>query len=342
MRRNNMETQSYFNRGLNCFGYKKTSPLAIFSDDFEALRMKVRADAVKYLFGEKEAMFDEIEAIAREELARNEQRLNVFDIELLVEHRLHFNQNQNGFIQNRVKERCFRIKEQLVSAIKVSGRHFESSDKLLDVGAGSGLNAQLVKQELGLNYALLTDVVDYRYHEVRNAANTHFQIFKAPFHHIQTDQLFQLGIITNTLHHCDQPFEVFQAMASKMVPGSILLVIESCIGISAREVNDANFSRLIPFQTLYLENGDTDPYQLEYLGLSDPDKMMYGIFFDWLYNRVFLNENINVPYNFGTTEDWNRKFEANGFEVIRTYLMGFDQPAALEFHTLHVLKKRSI
>lgn len=334
-----MQTGPIFKNSPNCFGYERTSPLAVFSEEHTELRAKIRQDAIRYLFEDKAAIFDEIEAQARQEIEQYSGSLAVPDIELLVERRLHFSQHQNGFVHNRVKERCFRIKKQLVSALQDQQIHFGQTDRLIDVGAGSGLNAQLLMQELQLNYTFLTDVVDYRYAEIRSTRGIDFKLFRAPYTQIEAEGQFQLGIITNTLHHCDQPFEVFQAMTEKMAPGSILLVIESCVGVTRDEVAGAGFSTVIPFQTLYRPDGSIDPYQDSYLALNDADKMLYGIFFDWIYNRVFLNENINVPYNFGKPADWNRHFENCGYKVLQTYLMGFDQPAALEFHTLHVLKR---
>ena len=335
-----MKSISYFDKSANCFGYFRHSPLTIFTGEFADLKDKIRADAIKYLFADRSHMFDEIEKISREEIAANRTGFTSFDLELGVEKRLHFSQNQNGFVQKRMKERCYRIEKQLSAAISDCGLRFNPADKLLDVGAGSGLNAQLLKHELDLNYVLLTDVVDYRYNEVRNTPGIDFKIFKSPYNHIDTDQQFQLGIITNTLHHCDYPFEVFETMTSKMSPDAIVLVIESCIGVSTADVRAAGYSSVIPFQTLYDDHSSIQEDQAAYLGLSDEHKMIYGIFFDWLYNRVFLNENINVPYNFGKPADWNAKFEQLGYQVLKTYLMGFDQPAALEFHTLHVLKYR--
>jgi hypothetical protein len=334
-----MEALEFFERDMNCFGYKKWSPLVIFNEAFETLRQKIKKDAIRYLFSGKEHMFEDIENICRESLRNNNHHLNSFELEISIERKLHFSQHQNGFVNNRVRERCYRIKEQLMAGISDLKMSFEPHHKLIDVGAGSGLIGQLFKQEVGLDYALLTDVVDYRYPGVRNAPGIDFRIFRSPFDHIETDQQFQVGIITNTLHHCDQPFEVLNTLTEKLEKNAILFVIESCIGVTREEVSHSSHSKVIPFQTLYMLNGELWANQKEYLQLDEECKMIYGSFFDWIYNRVFLNENINVPYNFGTPSDWNRRFEENGFRVLKTYLMGFDQPAALEFHTLHILKK---
>lgn len=329
----------FFDKGNNCFNYKKFSPLILFSDKYKHLKEEIRRDAVKYLFADKSRMFDEIERVSREELAKASQNINAHDIELEVERKLHYSQNQNGFVNNRLKERCYRIKEQIFAAIDDLGLIFSPTDKILDVGAGSGLITQLVKHELELNYALLTDVVDYRYPEVRNTRGIDFKVFRHPFSRIDTDLKFKVGIITNTLHHCDHPKDVFTTMAGCFEKGAILFVIESCIGVDQKYIEANTDSYKIPYQTLYDESGLLQKDQLDYLNLKNDEKMIYGIFFDWLYNRVFLNENINVPYNFGHPEDWNKNFEENNFECLKTYLMGFDQPAALEFHTLHVLRK---
>jgi len=334
-----MQEYSFFDKGVNCFDYAKYSPLILFTHKYQHLKEKIRRDAVKYLFADKRHIFDEIEKVCIEELAKVNQNRSSLDVEHEVERKLHFSQNQNGFVHNRLSERCYRIKDQIIASINDLTLTFSPTDKILDVGAGSGLITQLVKHELEINYALLTDVVDYRYPEVRSSRGIDFKLFKQPFNKIETDQKFQVAITTNTLHHCDHPKEVFKTMASYLEPGSILFVIESCIGIDKDYVKSNLHSTKIPCQTLYHENGSIQSDQLEYLDLTNEEKMIYGIFFDWIYNRVFLNENINVPYNFGHPEDWNIYFESSNFEVLKTYLMGFDQPAALEFHTLHVLRK---
>lgn len=334
-----MREQTFFDKAVNCFGYNRYSPLIVFTDKYKNLKEEIRKVALKYLFADKSNIFDEIERVCKAELNKVNDKRSCFDIELEVENKLHFSQNANGFVQNRLRERCYRIQKQIHDSIYDLELTFDHSDKMLDVGAGSGLITQLVKQELDLNYALLTDVVDYRYHDVRNAKGVDFNIFKSPFNKIETDQKFQVGIITNTLHHCDQPKEVFNTVANYLDKGAILFVIESCIGIDSDYVKLNSHSMKIAHQTLYDEAGLIKHDQLDYLNLSNDEKMIYGIFFDWLYNRVFLNENINVPYNFGHPQDWNTHFMNNNFDVLKTYLMGFDQPAALEFHTLHVIRK---
>lgn len=334
-----MENGFKLTRTPNCFGYQRFSPLTVFTPGKETLRKKIREDAVKYLFADKYQMFDEIARVATNELSNTTGR-SIFDIELAVEHQIHYSQNHNGFIQNRLRERCFRIKDQLMAGIKDLALHFSPGDKLIDVGAGSGVVAQMLKDELELQYAFLTDVVDYRYPDVRHTRGMDFRLFKPPFEKIDCDELYQIGIITNTLHHCDEPLKVFSALADRLAPGAVLMVVESCVGVSVAEVRNHLQSMVIPYQTLFDQQGNIQDDQLEYFAMNNDDKMLYGIFFDWLYNRIFLNENINVPYNFGTPSDWNSHFENNGFQVLQTYLMGFDQPAAIEFHTLHIIKKK--
>lgn len=334
-----MREQTFLDKTVNCFGYKRFSPLIVFTEKYKNLKEQIRTDSIKYLFADKSHIFDEIEKVCIVELNKTNDKRSCFDIELEVENKLHFSQNTNGFVQNRLRDRCHRIHKQIHDSISDLKLSFVSSDKILDVGAGSGLITQLVKQELGLNYALLTDVVDYRYHDVRNAKGVDFKIFRSPFNKIETDQKFQVGIITNTLHHCDQPKDVFATMTNHLDKGAVVFVVESCIGIDTDYVQLNSHSKNISYQSLYDERGSVRPDQLDYLNLSNEEKMIYGVFFDWLYNRVFLNENINVPYNFAHPEDWNMHFKNSGFEILRTYLMGFDQPAALEFHTLHVIKK---
>jgi SAM-dependent methyltransferase len=62
-----------------------------------------------------------------------------------------------------------------------------------------------------------------------------------------------------------------------------------------------------------------------------------NIFFDWFYNRVLLQADINVPLNFYTTNNWRRIFKKNKLKVCCEEIVGIDEPKAPEYHVFYVL-----
>jgi hypothetical protein len=62
-------------------------------------------------------------------------------------------------------------------------------------------------------------------------------------------------------------------------------------------------------------------------------------FFDWFYNRVLNNPQINVPFNFLTPNAWPILFEQLGGKVTHMKHLGIDEPLVPEWHTLYVVNK---
>jgi 2-polyprenyl-3-methyl-5-hydroxy-6-metoxy-1,4-benzoquinol methylase len=62
-------------------------------------------------------------------------------------------------------------------------------------------------------------------------------------------------------------------------------------------------------------------------------------FFDWFYNRVLGDEDINVPLNFLKIEEWKKILSSYGFEVIKTKHVGIDEPIIPEFHVFMIAEK---
>ncbi|NHI93209.1 MAG: class I SAM-dependent methyltransferase [Candidatus Lokiarchaeota archaeon] len=57
-------------------------------------------------------------------------------------------------------------------------------------------------------------------------------------------------------------------------------------------------------------------------------------FFDWFYNRVVGDEDINVPLNFLSVKGWEQILNLHGFEVLETKNLGFNEPLVPEHHIL--------
>lgn len=81
-----------------------------------------------------------------------------------------------------------------------------------------------------------------------------------------------------------------------------------------------------------------------FLSLRAQQQRMVNIFFDHFYNHViFYNaesrKKVSVPYNFNTLEGWSRLFRETRLQEERVIHLGVDVPLALEYHTLHVLRR---
>src|SRR3989344_3173111 len=62
------------------------------------------------------------------------------------------------------------------------------------------------------------------------------------------------------------------------------------------------------------------------------------IFFDWFYNRVILNENIDTPFNFRTVEKWLTLFKEHELKLIDSKSLGRSFKSILLKHHLFVLE----
>ena len=63
-------------------------------------------------------------------------------------------------------------------------------------------------------------------------------------------------------------------------------------------------------------------------------------FFDWFYNRVVGDEDINVPLNFLKVSEWQKIIESFGFDIIETKYMGIDEPLVPEYHIFIIADKK--
>lgn len=57
-------------------------------------------------------------------------------------------------------------------------------------------------------------------------------------------------------------------------------------------------------------------------------------FFDWFYNRVIGDEDINVPLNFLTVQGWGRILEEFGFKIVEVQRLGINEPVVPEHQVL--------
>ena len=73
--------------------------------------------------------------------------------------------------------------------------------------------------------------------------------------------------------------------------------------------------------------------------VENEDNLMTNSFFDWFYNRVIGDEDINVPLNFLKLGGWEKILNSGGFDVIETKHLGIDEPFVPEHHVFIIAEK---
>ena len=178
------------------------------------------------------------------------------------------------------KERFEKVKDYIVGK------------KILDLGAGNGLLALEVKEQLDKE-VMLVDIVDYNYTDLP-------LILYNPEGRVPlADEEVDTTILYTVLHHASDPEHLLE------------------------EVARVTKQRLV-IKEAYIEEDDV---------------RITNSFFDWFYNRVIGDEDINIPINFLKVEGWEKLLKSYGFNVILTKYVGIDEPAVPEHHVFIIADK---
>ncbi len=113
------------------------------------------------------------------------------------------------------------------------------------------------------------------------------------------DEQFDHVLLVTVLHHSDDPIKVMSE--ALRVASKSVIVIESVY-------------------------------------FNEPHRIANS-FFDWFYNRVLNNPDINVPLNFLPPKAWVALFNELGGDVKQMEHLGIDIPVVPEWHTLFVVGK---
>jgi len=113
------------------------------------------------------------------------------------------------------------------------------------------------------------------------------------------DDQFEHVLLVTVLHHSDDPIAVMSE--ALRVASKSVVVIES---VYFNEVHRA-----------------------------------FNSFFDWFYNRVLNDPNVNVPLNFLPPKAWVSLFGELGGRTTHMEHFGIDMPVVPEWHTLYVVEK---
>lgn len=165
--------------------------------------------------------------------------------------------------------------------------------KILDLGAGNGLLALEVKEQLDKE-VVLVDIVDYNYTDLP-------LILYNPEDRIPlANKEVDTTILYAVLHHASDPEHLLEEAAR--ITRKRLIIKEA-----------------------YIEEDDI---------------RIANSFFDWFYNRVIGDEDINVPLNFLKLEGWKKLLNSYGFDVIETKYVGIDEPAVPE-HQVYIIADKT-
>ena len=192
-----------------------------------------------------------------------------------------------------IRKRVDREKDRKALAFKRAKRSFELVEdyilggKVLDLGAGDGLLALEIKEQLKKE-VVLVDIVDYNYTDLP------LILYDTKENVPLADEEVDTTILYTVLHHASDPEHLLKE--ATRITKKRLVIIES-----------------------YVEEDDI---------------RMTNSFFDWFYNRVIGDEDINVPLNFLRVKGWEKLLKSHGFDMVETIYLGINEPLVPEHQIL--------
>ena len=165
-------------------------------------------------------------------------------------------------------------------------------EKILDLGAGDGLLALEIKNQLNKE-VILVDILDY------NSTDLPLILYNPEEKIPLVNDGVDTTILYTVLHHSSDPKHLLQE--AMRVTKKRLVIKEAYVEIE--------------------------------------DNLVTNSFFDWFYNRVIGDEDINVPLNFLKLEGWEKLLKSGGFDVIETKHLGIDEPCIPEHQVFIIAEK---
>jgi SAM-dependent methyltransferase len=181
-------------------------------------------------------------------------------------------------------------------------------DSLLDIGCGNGMIASLIQSKF--KQVLALDVVEYLPIELGIAFKPYREGDGLPI----GDSKYDTVLLLTVLHHASAPLELLKLAWA--ATNKRLIIIESVVGINKLQAN----------------------VKYELVNLPYDKQVAYAAFVDWFYNRVLHND-VPVPYNFTTPDQWLSTFRNHDMKVIKTEHFGQDIEIGPEYHVMFVLEK---
>lgn len=177
--------------------------------------------------------------------------------------------------------------------------------RVLDFGCGDGALAGLLHRQ-GYQVAL-TDVQDFRDTEVRTLS---FMRMEKPGIVPFADRSFDTVLAFSTLHHIDLTDLSSVLLGMRRVARRVV-VEEECYALPS---NFVGMSGALAHDALLGE----------FVAMAPSDQLDYLKFLDYFGNVVVGGlQQINLPFQFKTVDDWQAVFAKHGFVVVQALLMGF-------------------
>lgn len=177
---------------------------------------------------------------------------------------------------------------------------------VVDVGAGPNTLALglLSLRPNNLKKIIGTDPIDYR-QVVPSDQRIEFRLQKAtkiPVKDGEADTVLMISV----LHHVNEQNEevLLRDVMRILKPKGKLVIVE-----------DSYSNRLLPKSDLFTK---------QFHRLTKKQKQRVMIVLDWIGTRLIPGPiTMNIPYNFKTLEEWERRFQKVGFRLLRKEYLGF-------------------
>jgi SAM-dependent methyltransferase len=180
--------------------------------------------------------------------------------------------------------------------------------RVLDFGCGDGALAELLHRQ-GYQVAL-TDVLDYRDTEARTLP---FIRMERPDIVPFADRSFDTVLALSTLHHIDLA-DLSSVLSGLRRVARRVVVEEECYALPS---NLDGMSAALAHDALLRE----------FVAMAPPDQLDYLMFLDYFGNVLVDGlQQINLPFQFRTVDDWLAVFAEHDFVVAQVLFLGF-QPA---------------
>ncbi len=182
-----------------------------------------------------------------------------------------------------------------------------TGQRVLDLGCGNGMLSLIMAQH-GYQVAL-TDVLDYR---DETAPALTFRPMTDPVMVPYPDEVFDTTLVLAVLHHVErgnlEPLltELRRRSRRVIVEEDSYHVPQGLAGLPEALIRDA--------------------YLREFVELAPQDQLRFLMFIDYFANAITQGlPQMNMPFDFRTVEEWWAIFEAQGFCVQETLVMGFQK-----------------